>query len=241
MPRIATPHGHIGYTAAGDGPALVFLHGVGSDKRVWAAQIAHFSAHYRAIALDYPGYGESDLPAAPLGRPEIAATLWAALAALGVTHPHLVGLSMGGVIALEMRRQSADDIASLTLADTFAWHPQADMLVKRSHDAIATMSMRAFAEARVAGLLGPAATTASRAAVIAQMGDIDPRTYHWSTLAVWTPDYRPDLAAITQPTLVLVGEHDHVTPLALSEELATGIPHARLVVIPRRGPHQQFG
>ncbi|MBA3827265.1 MAG: alpha/beta fold hydrolase, partial [Ktedonobacterales bacterium] len=101
MPRIATPHGHIGYTAAGSGPALVFLHGVGSDKRVWAEQIAHFSQRYRAIALDYPGYGESDLPANPLGRPEIAAALWAALMALQVDRPHVIGLSMGGVIALE--------------------------------------------------------------------------------------------------------------------------------------------
>ena len=52
---------------------------------------------------------------------------------------------------------------------------------------------------------------------------------------MWTPDYRADLATITQPTLVLIGEHDHVTPLALSEELATGIPHAQLVVIPDAG------
>ncbi len=235
MARIATPQGHIGYTEAGSGPALVFLHGVGSDKRVWAEQIAHFSPHYRAIAFDYPGYGESDLSAVPLGRPEIAAALWAALTALGVERAHLVGLSMGGVIALEMWRQGAARIASLTLADTFAWHPQADMLVKRSHDAIQTMTMRAFAEARVGGLLGPHATEASRAAVIEQMGGIDKGTYHWSTLAVWTPDDRADLPAIALPTLVLVGEHDHVTPLALSETLAAGIAGARLVVLPDAG------
>jgi 3-oxoadipate enol-lactonase len=52
---------------------------------------------------------------------------------------------------------------------------------------------------------------------------------------VWTPDYRADLAGITQPTLVLVGEHDHVTPLALSEELVAGIQGAQLVVIPAAG------
>lgn len=235
MTRIQTAQGQIGYLAEGTGEALVFLHGVGSDKNVWAAQIAHFSPAWRTIALDYPGYGESDLPAQDLDRPAIAAALWAALDALGVAQLHLAGLSMGGVLALEMRRQQPARIRTLILADTFAWHPQAAMLVERSHTAIQQMSMREFAAARVGGLLAPTATEASKAAVIHQMGGIDKRTYYWSTLAVWTPDYRTDLAQITQPTLILVGEHDHVTPLALAEELHAGITGSQLVVIPAAG------
>jgi len=227
--------GHIGYLADGEGAAIVFLHGVGSDKTVWAEQIARFSQHWRAIALDYPGYGESDLPDRDLDRPAIAAALWAALDALGVAQVHLAGLSMGGVLALEMRRQQPGRIRTLILADTFAWHPQAEMLVARSHTAIQQMTMREFAAARVGGLLAPMATEESKAAVIRQMGGIDKGTYYWSTLAVWTPDYRADLAQITQPTLILVGEHDHVTPPALAEELHAGIAGSRLVVIPAAG------
>jgi 3-oxoadipate enol-lactonase len=235
MARIQTAMGQIGYLAEGAGDALVFLHGVGSDKTVWTEQIAHFSRNWRAIALDYPGYGESDLPDHDLDRPAIGAALWAALDALGVAQVHLAGLSMGGVMALEMRRSQPERIRTLILADTFAWHPQAEMLVARSHTAIQQMTMREFAEARVSGLLAPTATEASKAAVIHQMGGIDKRTYYWSTLAVWTPDYRSDLARITQPTLILVGEHDHVTPPALSEALHAGIAGSRLVVIPAAG------
>ena len=63
MPRVATSLGYsIGYVEAGSSECLpiVFLHGVGSDKSVWRPQLAHFGKTRRAIAFDYPGYGDSD-------------------------------------------------------------------------------------------------------------------------------------------------------------------------------------
>ena len=63
MPKVETnTGGSIGYEQAGSGEAMpiVFLHGVGSDKSVWRPQLEHFSATRRALAFDYPGYGDSD-------------------------------------------------------------------------------------------------------------------------------------------------------------------------------------
>jgi len=145
MARILVDNLHIGYSERGDGAALVFLHGVGSDKSVWDRQIAFFSKQWRAVALDYPGYGESDLPTHDLDCRAIAGYVSGALDAIGIAAAHLVGLSMGGVIALEIARQQPDRLRSLTLADTFAHHPDADGIVARSRQAIETMPMRAFA------------------------------------------------------------------------------------------------
>jgi 3-oxoadipate enol-lactonase len=138
---------------------------------------------------------------------------------------------MGGVIALEMARQQPAPLRSLTVADSFAWHPGAAAIVERAREAAVTMSMRAFAEARVSVLLAPSATETLKHEVVESMARIDKRTYRWATTAVWTPDYRADLPHIAIPTLVVVGEHDQPTPLALSEELQRGIPGARLAII----------
>jgi 3-oxoadipate enol-lactonase len=73
MARISTEYGEIGFEQAGGGDAvpIVFLHGVGSDKSVWRRQLEHFGTSRRAIAFDYPGYGDSD-PAANASRDDFA-------------------------------------------------------------------------------------------------------------------------------------------------------------------------
>jgi 3-oxoadipate enol-lactonase len=148
---------------------------------------------------------------------------------------HTVGLSMGGVIALEMALQQPSRLHSLVLADSFAWHPDAEGILARTRNALATMTMQEFAEARVHVLLAPSAPEALKREVVETMGRIDKRAYAWASVAVWTPDYRGDLLQIVIPTLVVVGEHDQPTPPALSEALQAGIPCAKLATIPNAG------
>ncbi len=242
MARILAGDLHIGYSELGRGDAVIFLHGVGSDKSVWDRQLQHFAQQngggprgWRAVALDYPGYGELELPSEDLDRPALARAVLGAMDGLGIATAHVIGLSMGGVIGLELALMEPARLLSLTLADSFAWHPDAATIVERSHRAITTMPMRAFAEARVGVLLAPGAPEALRREVVETMARIDKRTYRWATVAVWTPDYRADLARIAVPTLVVVGAHDQPTPPALSEALRDGIPGARLAVIPNAG------
>jgi 3-oxoadipate enol-lactonase len=235
MTRIKVHDLHIGYSERGGGQPIVFLHGVGSDRSVWDRQLVHFGRKWRAVALDYPGYGDSDRPVGTLDRSAIAGYVLGALDALEVATAHLVGLSMGGVIALELALRWPQRIRSLVLADSFAWHPDADAIMARVRSALASMTMREFAEARVGVLLAPGAPEELRREVVATMSRIDKRAYAWASAAVWTPDYRSDLAKIGTPTLVLVGEHDQPTPPALAEALAAGIRGARLAVIPAAG------
>jgi 3-oxoadipate enol-lactonase len=207
---------------------------VGSDKRVWRPQLQHFGRSRRAVAFDYPGYGESDSVAAA-SRDDFAAAMLAAMEALGVARAHVCGLSLGGVIAIAMDAAAPDRCASLILADSFAVHPDGSGIFDRSVTASRTMGMRALAEARVDALLGPDATADLRAETIETMAAIDPDAYRIGAQAVWLADQRDRVAAIRVPALVLCGTEDRITPPILSEELAASIQGARFEPIADSG------
>jgi len=235
MAVVQTARGAIGINEAGSGGIpLVLLHGVGSDKSVWAPQLAHFSAERRTIALDYPGYGES-APALDATRDDFASAMWAALDQLGVGGAHLCGLSLGGVVAIAMHAQAPERCASLILADTFAVHPEGPAIHDRSVEAARTIGMRALAETRVDALLGSAATPTLRNEVIQTMAAIEPAAYELGAAAVWLADQRERVAPIRGPVLILCGAEDRVTPPALSDDLKNRLPHAALVEIAGAG------
>ena len=231
MSAIQTSAGRIGFAEVGEGPALpiLFLHGVGSDKSVWRAQIAHFGTSRRAVAIDYPGYGESG-PDAGATRDDFARAALATLDALEIEQAHVCGLSLGWVVAIAMHALAPARCASLILADSFAVHPDGQAIHDRSVAASYAMTMRELAEARAPLLLGAAASDAMKAKVIATMGAIDPAAYRLGAAAVWLADQQRRVAAIDVPTLVLVGEEDGITPPALSRALAEIVGTA----LPRR-------
>ena len=229
MSAVETALGRIGVSEKGAGSAtpIVFLHGVGSDKSVWTLQLEHFGRSRRAIAFDYPGYGESDLlPDAT--RDDFAAAILAGLDALGVERAHICGLSLGGVIAIAMHSAAPERCATLILADTFAVHPDGQAIHDRSVNASRNAGMRAIAEQRVGALLAPATSEAIRKEVIETMAGIDPQAYRLGARAVWLADQRERVAAIDVPTLVIVGTLDAITPPGLSDELGAMIGGARV-------------
>lgn len=232
MGTVHTSYGAIGVDEQGGGEAtpIVFLHGVGSDKSVWRPQLEHFARYRRAVAFDYPGYGDSDS-----GDGQFAAAVRAAMGALEIGRAHICGLSLGGVVAIAMHAASPDRCASLILADTFAEHPEGAAIYQRSSDASRTISMRALAEARVDMLLGSAANPGLRGEVVETMAAIDPKAYRIGAHTVWLADQRDEARSIRVPTLVLCGTEDRITPPALSEELARLIPGARLELIEAAG------
>jgi 3-oxoadipate enol-lactonase len=236
MAMVDTSFGAIGCEeqGAGDAVPIVFLHGVGSDKSVWRPQLAHFGEARRAVAFDYPGYGDSD--AAPgASRDVYAQAILAAMDALDIRRAHACGLSLGGVIAIAIHAVAPERCASLVLADTFAVHPDGEGIYKRSVEASRTLGLRGLAEARVDMLLGNAASPKLRAEVVETMAAIDPEAYRTGAQAVWLADQREQARNIAVPTLVLCGTEDRVTPPALAEELAALVPGARLELIAASG------
>jgi 3-oxoadipate enol-lactonase len=236
MTRVATNAGYaLGYDQAGGGDAtpIVFLHGVGSDKSVWRPQLEHFAKERRAIAFDYPGYGESDPAPEDTTRDDYAAAILSAMSELGVGRAHVCGRSLGGVVAIAIHAAAPDRCPSLILADTFASHPDGAAIYQRS--LAGSNDLRAMAEARVDVLLAQPADSAVRSEVIATMARIDPAGYRIGAEAVWLADQRERAAAIRVPTLVLCGAEDRVTPAALSMALMRLIPGALYEPIERAG------
>ena len=236
MPRVKTSSGRmIGYEEAGTGAAMpiVFLHGVGSDKSVWHPQLAHFGRSRRAIAFDYPGYGDSD--AAPDGttRDDYADAILSAMSELGIERAHVCGLSLGGVIAIALHHAAADRCASLILADTFAVHPDGQGIYDRS--IAGSRDLPAMAAARVDFLLAQPADPAVRREVVETMSRIDPAAYRIGAEAVWLADQRARVAEIHIPILIVCGEEDQPTPPELSRDLHAMIPQSRLAMIAGAG------
>ena len=234
MTAIDTSLGRIGLSEEGlGGTPILFLHGVGSDKSVWAVQLGHFGQTRRALALDYPGYGESEPSPEGASRDHFAAATLAAMDSLGIESAHVCGLSLGGVIAIAIYRAAPGRCASLILADSFAVHPDGRAIYDRS--IAASGDLRAMAEARVDVLLAQPADPAVRSEVVETMARIDPAAYRIGAEAVWLADQRESARNIEVPTLVICGAEDRITPPALSRELAGLIPDARYEEIARAG------
>ena len=237
MPRVITSNGYaIGYEEAGGSSTatpIAFLHGVGSDKNVWHPQLAHFSRSRRAIAFDYPGYGDSDRAPRGTTRDDYADAIISAMHELGVDRAHICGLSLGGVVAIAMHHADRSCCASLVLADSFAAHPNGLAIYERSLEG--SRDLRTMAEARVDVLLAQPADSEVRREVVETMSSIEPAAYRIGAEAVWLADQRERAQDISVPALILVGDQDFVTPIDLSNELVDLIPDARMQVITGAG------
>lgn len=234
MSAIQTASGKIGAVERGSGKTpILFLHGVGSDKSVWAPQLAFFGDDRRSVALDYPGYGESDPAREGTGRDDYAAAVLAAMDSFGIDRAHVCGLSLGGVVAIAMHALAPARCVSLIIADSFAVHPEGQAIYDRS--IAASTDLRSLAEARVDLLLAAGASPEIRSEVVETMARIDPAAYRLGAEAVWLADQRDRAAAIDVPTLVLCGEEDRVTPPQLSRELAALVPGSKLETIAGAG------
>jgi 3-oxoadipate enol-lactonase len=235
MGSIATDRGRIGCSTGGSGGVpLLFLHGVGSDRTAWDRQLERFGRDRLAIAVDMPGYGESEA-AAGHDRDGFAAAALATLDAFGIAQAHVCGLSLGGVVAIAMAHRAPERVASLVLADTFACHPEGRAILDRSLAGAAEHGMAGLAERRADALLAQPADPEVRLEVIETMSRIDPLAYARAAEAVWLADQRREAAVLNHPTLILCGSEDRITPPVLSDELKLLMPHAGLIEIAGAG------
>lgn len=222
---------------AGDsGPALVFVHGVGSTAAIWDRQLEAFSPHYRALAIELRGNGIPKPEPDPdtITREGYAADVLAAMDAFAIERATIVGCSLGGVVAFELWRRAPHRIQAMVILGSFAAYPNArayaDGIKAAARDA---GSMRTFAEQRAARL---GAMPAERLReTLEQMGCKNLDSYLAATDATWTGDYRSTLAAIDVPALVCFGEQDAIAPESLAREIAEGIRGSRFAAIPNAG------
>jgi 3-oxoadipate enol-lactonase len=222
------------------GPAVLFLHGIGGDAECFRPQLAHFGREFRAIAWNMPGYGGTPL----LPRttfPTLADAVAALLDARGIARVHLVGHSLGGMIAQEFAVRHPGSLASLTLSGTTAAFGKPDgafqqeFIRQRLAPLEAGKAMADLAASLVGGLIGPAPDPAGMAIALASMSRVPPETYRAALECLVGFDRRDALPHIAVPTLLIAGGADTTAPAAVMERMAAKIPGARFVALPGAG------
>jgi 3-oxoadipate enol-lactonase len=225
-----------------DGEPLLMVQGLGADKRGWMMQRRALSARYRCIAFDNRGVGRSGKPAGPYDLEVMASDAVAVLDATGYDSAHVMGASMGGVIAQILAVRHPERVRSLVLACTACRHlPWRVELLEEWADTAGRDGMRAFAQQNMRWLLGPRSLRRFRPAItllapVAMNAPAEGFVAQVGAIVAMDDGLRHELRSISAPTLVLVGSQDILTPVGDSEELAELIPGARLEVV-RGGAH----
>jgi len=219
------------------GAPVLMIQGLGADSRGWFAQRAAFALRYRVITFDNRGVGRSGKPVGPYDLGQMAADAIAVLDAAGCESAHVMGASMGGVIAQILGVLYPQRVRSLVLACTACRHlPWRRELLEDWASTAQAQGMRVFANRSMRWLVGPrslrrfwpafgaltplamSAPTHSFVAQVNAILDMD-------------DSLRELLHTVAVPTLVLVGSQDILTPQADAEEIAELIPDAELAVV----------
>lgn len=228
---------------AGDprGLPVVFIHGFPFSHAMWRPQLDALGRGRRLIAYDLRGHGRSSVGDGLYTIELFVDDLLGLLDALKVPRAVLCGLSMGGYVALRAAERAPERLLGLVLADTRA-EPDgnpAKLLRAGAMKAIAKDGVGAFAEQFVKGLFSPMTLAGGRPCVETiktVMRANSALGMRGALLALAArPDAVPGLAKLKTPTLILVGEHDSLTPPALSRAMQEAIPGSRLAVIPDAG------
>lgn len=230
----------VAYRRAGNGPALVMVHGAPSDGRTWQWMVPDLSRDHTVIAWDAPGFGGSSDIDDSWRAARFADALAAFVAALDLDRPHVVGHSFGTMVALSLFRRHPAVPASLVLVGGYAgWAGSlpADEVARRLEMFVGMADLGdAFDPRSYPGLFSDLIPADREAALAAMMRDnIRPATIRAAGHVGAETDLRPMLPTIDVPTLVLHGEADARSPLANAEALHAAIPSSELVVLPRLG------
>ena len=240
------------YETHGDGDPLLLIMGLAADSTAWLFQVPEFAGHYRTIVFDNRGVGRSSKPRGPYTIHQMADDAAALLGVLRIPRAHVVGVSMGGMIAQELALRHPERVRALVLACTF---PEPDAEAERQ---------RQFSLARFGGRVTASGETeidVSAVDPLMLLQHLLPRVFNQAFIdrelpkllqifggalqwgfsmeailgqveAVMGHKATDRLHEITAPTLVITGDADLLVSPANSDVLARSIPGAKLVKIP---------
>jgi 3-oxoadipate enol-lactonase len=218
------------------GEAVLLSHAIGMDRRMWDGLVPVLQERFRVIVPDSRGHGLSPVPPRPYSLDAMADDARDLLDHLGIAKAHWVGLSMGGMVGMAFALRHPARLGRLVLANTTStygpegpknWDARIAAIEKGGLESIGDMVMqRYFSEGFRAREPQFVADTRARFLETAPQG------YLGCCDAIRELDFSRDLGRIRAATLVIAGEEDIGTPVAMSEAIAKGIPGARLAVIP---------
>ncbi len=247
MPCTDAPGFRMEYKTHGRGAPLLLINGLGSDRSEWLHQLPAFSRRFRVITFDNRGAGGSDTPPGPYTTAQMADDAAALLGHLGVERAHVLGVSLGGMVAQELALRHPDRVRRLVLACTapggegslrpapevlklFVLSPGTDLeegirrvvplLYSERYRRDCPREIEEFVRRRLAM-------------------PVSAQSNAWQLAAAMSHAAWDRLGAIGIPTLVITGDGDMVVPPENSRRIAHRIPGAKLVVLPE-APHRLF-
>lgn len=235
------------YSDRGDGPVVVFAHGLFVDHTIFDTQVTDLESTYRCISLDMPGHGRSGYREAGWTLDDIADDLALMIEEQSFGPVVFVGQSQGGMVGIRLAARRPELVAKLVLIGTSArredpellddWHALRNTILTGSEaereGAFAGVQKRVNSSS----WLDDEPTLASKERAIMLSHDRVGVTLALDAAVIERDDTQALLSNITAPTLVICGDADLATPVALSREIASAISSAQIEVLPSVGHH----
>lgn len=235
------PAPYISVDHAGEGDLVVMLHGIGGNKRNWHDNIPAFARQFHAVAWDARGYGESDDYEGPLTFASYADDVARLLDHFGAERAHIVGLSMGGRIAMDFAERYPERLDTLVLCAThrgfshFSEEKKREFIRLRKEPLVSGGEPKDIARPVAETLIGINPDPEVMPKLVDSMSRLHKASYIKSIEATVYTDSHDKLGEIAAPSLVVVGTGDRLTTPEIAEEIAGLIPGARLIKIPEAG------
>lgn len=234
MPYLTVDDTRLYYEEQGEGPPLLFVHGLGSSSRDWFEQVSHFADRYRVLRIDLRGHGRSGRPLGPYHIAQFARDVAVGLRRLDAAPAHVVGLSMGGMVALELAASAPALIRSLVITNSVAdtrLQTWADLWFYVSRRVmVQVLGMRRVGHLLAERLFPKRNQETHRREFVKRWSQNDKQAYLWSVDAIMGWSVTDRLPTISAPTLLVSSDQDY-TPVSTKNRMAARMPNAELAVI----------
>ncbi|MFZ0547824.1 MAG: alpha/beta hydrolase [Candidatus Promineifilaceae bacterium] len=222
------------YEMEGDGEAVVFIHGLGSSSRDWEQQMDFFAEQFRVVALDLRGHGRSEKPPGPYSMKMFAGDTAELIKTLDLGAVHVVGISLGGMVAFQLALDSPDSVKSLVIINSGpevvarTLRERWQVFVRRA--IVQFLGMRRMGEVLSERLFPKAEQAELRAVFVERWAENNPKAYMATLNAIVGWSVAKRIGEIEARTLVISADQDY-TPVADKEAYVTQMQNAELVVI----------
>ncbi len=235
MPMITLGDLNVFYEKHGQGEPVLLIHGLGSSTEDWEPQVNALRTGFTVVTYDVRGHGKTAKPAGKYSVPQFAMDAAKLIERLGLGPVHVMGLSMGGMIAFQLASDRPDLVRSIIIVNSGpemilrTWKEKVAIFQRRV--IVRVMGMSKMGEVLAGRLLPAPEHAALRETFVERWGRNDPGAYLRALSALVGWSVMAKLPAIKCPVLVVAADQDY-TPVAWKRDYTSKMPHASLVVIP---------